>query len=80
MLRTKIYNFGSLWEITHEPSQQKLSPLHATLLPHAPYNLTKFHESNSKGIGVIGRTRFCLQADGQTDGRTDGRTDRRTST
>ena len=69
MVRTKFYNFGRLWEITPEPSRLELSFLHATLLPNALYNLTKFHEKSSKGIGVMGRTRFCLQTDGQTDAR-----------
>ena len=78
MLRTTFYNFGRLWEITHEPSQQELSLSYTTLLPHALYNLTKFHENNSKVIGVMGRTRFYLQTDGQTDGRTDGRMKRQT--
>ena len=67
MLRTICYNFERLWEITHEPSQLELSFLHATLLPNALYNLTKFHENSSKSIGVMGRTRFRLQTDGQTD-------------
>ena len=67
MLRTKFYNFGSLWKITHESSQQELSLSHATLLTNALYILTKFHENNSKGIGVMGRTILCLQTDGQTD-------------
>ena len=80
ILRTKYYNFGSLREITHEPNQQELTLSHATLLPHALYNLTMFHENSSKGIGVMGSTRFCLQTDGQTDGRTNRRTDRRTLT
>ena len=75
MLRTRFYKFGILWEITHELSQQELSLPHATHLSHDIYNLTKLH-SNSKGIGVMGCTRFCLQIDGQTDGRTDRRTDR----
>ena len=66
MVRTKFYNSGRLWEITAEPSQLELSFLHATLLPNALYNLTKFHENSSKGIGVMGRTRFRLQTDGQT--------------
>ena len=69
MVRTKFYNFGRLWEITPEPSQLVLSFLHATLLPNALYNLTKFHENSSKGIGVMGRTMFRLQTDGQTDAR-----------
>ena len=64
MVRTKFYNFGRLWEITLEPSRLGLSILHATLLPNALYNLTKFHENSSKGIGVMGRTRFRLQTDG----------------
>ena len=51
MVRTKFYNFGRLWEITPEPSRLELSMLHATLLPNALYNLTKFHENSSKGIG-----------------------------
>ena len=67
MLRTKYFNFGRLWEITHEPSQLELTFLHAALLPNAFYNLTKFHENSSKGIGVMGRSRFRLQTDGQTD-------------
>ena len=66
---TKFYNFGILREITLEPSQLELSFLHVTLLPNALYNLTKFHENSSKGIGVMGRTRFHLQTDGQTDTR-----------
>ena len=69
MVRTKFYNFGRLWEITLEPSRLELLFMHATLLPNALYNLTKFHENSSKGIGVMGRTRFCLQTDGQTDAR-----------
>ena len=69
MVCTKFYNFGRLWEITPEPSRLELSFLHTTLLPNALYNLTKFHENSSKGIGVMGRTRFCLQTDGQTDAR-----------
>ena len=63
MVRTKFYNFGRLWEITPEPSRLELSFLHATLLPNALYNLTKFHENSSKGIGVMGRTRFRIQTD-----------------
>ena len=59
----KIYNFGRLWEITPELSRLELWFLHATLLPNALYNLTKFHENSSKGIGVMGRTRFRLQTD-----------------
>ena len=51
-------NFGRLWEITPEPSRLELLFLHATLLPNALYNLSKFHESSSKGIGVMGRKRF----------------------
>ena len=43
--------------------------LQGTLLPNALYNLTKFHENSSKGIGVIDRTRFRLQTDRQTDNR-----------
>ena len=66
---TKFYNFGRLWEITPEQSLLELSFLHATLLPNALYNLTKFHENSSKSIGVMGRTRFPLQTDGQTDAR-----------
>ena len=58
MVHTKFYNFGRLWEITPEPSQLELSFLHATLLPNALYNLSKFHESSSKGIGIMGRTMF----------------------
>ena len=73
MVRTKFYNFGRLWEITPEPSRLELSFLHATLLPNALYKLTKFHENSSKGIGVMGRTRFRLQTDGQMDRRTPGR-------
>ena len=69
MIRTKFCNFGTLWEITLEPSRLDLSFLHATLLPNTLYNLKKFHENSSKGIGVIGRTRFRLQTDGQTDAR-----------
>ena len=46
--------------------------MHATLLPNALYNLTKFHENSSKGKGVMGRTRFHLQTDGQTDGQRPG--------
>ena len=69
MDRTKFYTFGRLWEITPEPSRLELSFLHATLLPNALYILTKFHENSSKGIGVMGRTRFRLQMDGRTDGR-----------
>ena len=72
MVRTKFYNFGRLWEITPEPSLE-LSFLHMTLLPNALYNLTKFHENSSKGIGVMGRTRFRLQMDGQTDEQMDAR-------
>ena len=49
IVRTKFYNFGRLWEITPEPSPLELSFLHATLLPNALYNLTKFHENSSKG-------------------------------
>ena len=70
---TQFYNFGRLWEIIPEPSRLELSFLHATLLPNALYNLTKFHENKSKGIGVTGRTRFRLQTGGQTDGQTDAR-------
>ena len=66
MVRTKFYNFGRLWDITPEPSQLELSFLHMTLLPSALYSLTKFHENSSKGIGVMCRTRFRLQTDGQT--------------
>ena len=69
MARTKFYNFGRLWKITPEPIRLKLLFLHATLLPNALYNLTKFHENRSKGIGVMGRTRFRLQTDGQMDAR-----------
>ena len=61
MVRTKFYNFRRLWEITPEPSRLELSFLHPTLLPNALYILTKFHENSSKGIEVMGRTRFCLQ-------------------
>ena len=77
MVRTKFYNFGRLWEITPETSRLELSFLHATLLPDALYNLTKFHENSSKDIGVMGRTRFRLQTDEQTDGQMDRRTDGR---
>ena len=63
MVRTKFYNFRRLWEITPEPSRLELSFLHATLLPNALYNLTKFHENSLKGIGVMGRTWFRLQMD-----------------
>ena len=69
MVRTKFYNFGRLWEISPEPSRLELSFLHATPLPNALYNLTKFHEKISKGIGVMDRARFRLQTDGQTDAR-----------
>ena len=69
MFRTKFCNFGRLWEKTPAPSRLELSFLHATLLPNALYNLTKFHENSSKGIGVMGRTRFRLQTDGRADGR-----------
>ena len=69
MVRTKFYNFGRLWEITPEPSRLELSFLHATHLPNVFYNLTKFHENSSKGIGVMDRTRFRLQTDEQTDAR-----------
>ena len=65
----KILQFWELWEITPEPSQLELSFLHAPLLPNARYNLTKFHENSSKGIGVMGRTWFRLQKDRQMDGR-----------
>ena len=67
MVRTKFYNFRRLWEITPEPSRLKLSFLHATLLPNILYNLTKFYENSSKGIGVMCRTSFRLQTDAQTD-------------
>ena len=56
-------------KIPPEPSQLELSFLHATLLPNALYNLTKFYENSSKGIGVMGRTRFHLQMDRQRDTR-----------
>ena len=69
MVRTKFYNLERLWEITPEPSRLELSFLRATLLPNALFNLTKFHDDSSKGIGVMGRTRFRLQTDGQTDAR-----------
>ena len=69
MARTKFYNFGRLWEITPESSPLELSFLHVTLLPNALYNLTKFHENSSKGIGIMRHTRFRLQMDGQTDTR-----------
>ena len=69
MVRIKFYNFERLWEITPESSRLELSFLHATLLPNALYNLTKFHENSSKDVGVMGRTRFRLQTDGQTDAR-----------
>ena len=65
MVRTQFYNFGRLWEITPEPSRLELSFLHAILLPNDLYNLAKFHENSSKGIGVMGSTRFRLQTDGQ---------------
>ena len=69
MVHTKFYNFGKLGEITPEPSRLELSFLQATLLPNALDNLTKFHENSSKGIGVMGHTRFRLQMDGRTDRR-----------
>ena len=69
MVCTKSYNFGRLWEITPEPSWLELSFLHVTLLPSTLYNLTKFHENSSKGIGVTGRTRFRLQMDRQAGPR-----------
>ena len=69
IVRTKFYNFGRLWEIIPEPCRLQLSFLHATLLPNALYNLTKFHENSSKGIVVMDRTRFRLQTDGQMDAR-----------
>ena len=75
MVCTKCYNFGKLWEITHEPSQLELSFLYMTLLPNTLYNLTKFHENNSKGIGFMSHTRFCLQTDGRMDRQMDGWTD-----
>ena len=65
MVRKIFYNFGRLWEITPEPMRLELSFLHATLLPNALYNLTKFHENSSNGIGVMGHTRFRLQMDGR---------------
>ena len=37
-------------------------------------NLIKFHENSSKGIGVMGRTRFHLQTDRRTDGKRDRQT------
>ena len=64
MVRTIFYNFGRLWEISPEPSRLELSFLNATLLPNALYNLTKFHENSSNCIGVMGRTRFRLQGQG----------------
>ena len=67
MVCIKCYNSGRLWEITHEPSQLEVSFLHVTLLLNALYNLTKFHENSSKGIGFMSRTRFCLQTDGWMD-------------
>ena len=67
----KILQF---WETMGDNSWIKsMSFLHMTLLPNALYNLTKFHENSSKGIGVMGHTRFRLQTDGQTDGQTDAR-------
>ena len=69
MVRTKFYNFGRLWEITPESSRLELSFLHVTLLPNVLYNLTKFHENSSKGIGVMDCTTFRLQMDRQTDAR-----------
>ena len=69
MVRTKVYNFGRLGEITPEPRRLECSFWHTALLPSALYNLTKFNENSSKGIGVISRTRFRLQTDGQTDAR-----------
>ena len=69
MVRTKLYNFGRLWEITPEPSRLELSFLYSTLLPNALYNLTKYHENSSKGIGVMGRARFRLQTDGRQGDR-----------
>ena len=68
MVCKTFYNFGRLWEITPEPSRLELSFLHTTLLSNALY-LTKFHENSSKGIGVMGCTRFCVQTDRRTDGR-----------
>ena len=64
MVRTIFYNFGRLWEISPEPSRLELSFLNATLLPNALYNLTKFHENSSNCIGVMSRTRFRLQGQG----------------
>ena len=55
--------------ITPELSGLVLSFLHVTLLPNALYNLTKFHENSSKGIGVMGRRRFHLQTDRQMGAR-----------
>ena len=72
MAHTKFYNFGRLWEITPESSRLELSFLHVTLLLNALYNLTKFHENSSKGIGVMGHTRFRLQTEGQMDRQTPG--------
>ena len=69
IVHTKFYNFGRLWEITPEPSRLEFSFMHATLQPNTFYNLTKFHENTSKGIGVMGRTRFRLQTCGQTNAR-----------
>ena len=66
MVRIKFYNFGRLWEITPEPSRLELSFLHSTLLSMPSIT---FHENSSKGIGVMGCTRFCLQIYGQTDTR-----------
>ena len=56
-------------------NKSELSFLHMTLLPNALYNLTKFHENSSKGVGFMSHTRFCLQMGGWTDRRTDGQTD-----
>ena len=42
------------------------------------YHNLKFQKYSFKDKGARGRTRICLQTDGQTDRRTDGRTDERT--
>ena len=68
MIHTKFYNFWRLGEITHGPSQMELLFLYPTPLPIALYNLTKFRENNSKGIGVMGYTIMHLWTNRWMDG------------
>ena len=71
MVRTKFYNFWRLGEITHGPSQLELSFLHPIPVPNAHYNLTKFRENSSKGIGIMRCTIMRLWTDKEMEGWMD---------